>query len=215
MKFELIYDGELPPSGNHNKRVEQKWTIRKSLEPQLEELWKTHPALSGIALYIKPPALPSPVSGPQLLEHVRAEQPLRVESREVVARQFRAPIIVGGKKFLPLVRKSLNLACKLDIIFLRKGEPGSLILPGGDLDNRIKTLFDALSVPNEQDLRGNPDHEPFLCLLEEDSLIIGQRVETGRLLTTSNPSANAVHLLIRVSVDVMRIGDTNIGFIGD
>jgi hypothetical protein len=79
----------------------------------------------------------------------------------------------------------------------------------------MKTLFDALSIPNEQDLLGNPDHEPLLCLLENDSLIISQHVETGRLLTTSNPSPSAVHLLIQVSVNVMRIGNSNIGFIGD
>lgn len=215
MKFQLIYDGNLMASGNRNKHPDEKWDIRKKIEPQLRELWDTHPALSGIGLSSRPPHLPPHSSGHELVRVVNTPHTISIDSRAEVANRLRTPIVVGGKQFLPLVRKNLDLACKLDITFLRKGEPGALILPGGDLDNRMKTLFDALSVPNEQDLRGNPDHEPFLCLLQDDSLIIGQHVETGRLLTTSNSSPSAVHLLIQVSVNVMRIGDSNIGFIGD
>ncbi len=202
-------------SGNHNKHVAEKWDIRKKIEPQLIELWSTHPALSGIGLSSQPPLLPPHSSGRDLVRVVNTPHEIRIHSRADTANRLRAPVIVGGKKFLPLVRKDLSLACKLDIIFLRKGDPGALILPGGDLDNRMKTLFDGLSIPNQQDLRDNPDHEPFYCLLEDDSLIIDQHVGTDRLLTTSNPSPSAVHLIIQVSVNVMRIGDSNIGFIGD
>jgi hypothetical protein len=215
MKFQLIFEGDLKASGNHNKHLEEKWAIRKKIEPQLSELWKTHPALSGIGLHAQPPRISPHASGTELLRVLNTPHTIRVGSRFEVESKLQTPIIVGNKQFLPLVRKNLDLACKLDITFLRKGTPGSLILPGGDLDNRMKTLFDALSVPNEQDLRGNPDHEPFLCLLEDDSLIISQQVETGRLLATANPSPSAAHLLIRVSVDVMRIGDSNLGFLGD
>jgi hypothetical protein len=215
MKFRLTYEGQLKASGNHNKHVEEKWDIRRALEPQLVELWKTHPALSGVGLYLRPPPLPSPVTGPQLLDYVQAEQSIHAESRADIAQKLQSPIVVGGMQFLPLVRKDLDLACKLDVTFLRKGQPGALILPGGDLDNRMKTLFDALSVPNEQDLRGNPDHEPFLCLLENDSLITDQHVETDRLLTKPDASQSEVHLVIHVSVNVMRLSQSNIGFLGD
>jgi hypothetical protein len=118
MKFELIYDGDLPPSANHHKRADEKWDIRKKLEPQLTELSKTHPALSGIGLYLRPPPLPSPASGPQVLAHIRAEQSIQAEPRRDVAQKLQTTIVVGGKQFLPLVRKDLDLACKLDITFL-------------------------------------------------------------------------------------------------
>ena len=221
MKFELLFDGDLFASGNRNKHVDEKWEIRKAIEPQLVELWNTHPALSGISLSSQPPRVPhfSITEHPSLLlrrglEHLETPHEIHIQSRGATARQLRTPIVVGDKKFLPLVRKNLSLACKLDITFLRQGKPGDLILPGGDLDNRMKTLFDALSIPDQQDLRGNPDHEPFFCLLEDDSLIIEQHVKTGRLLRASS-SPSAAHLLIEVSVNVMQITDSNIGFIGD
>ena len=59
---------------------------------------------------------------------------------------LRVPIGVGGRIFQPLVRESFALKCGLDILFLRQESPGK-VYQGGDLDNRIKTLLDALSVP--------------------------------------------------------------------
>ena len=50
--------------------------------------------------------------------------------------------------FKPLVRRSLSLACALDILFLRHEERYNLMRQGGDLDGRIKTLFDALKMPD-------------------------------------------------------------------
>ena len=49
VKFTLTYDGPLPPSANKPKN-DTKWAIRKVLDPQLRELWATHPALRDIEL---------------------------------------------------------------------------------------------------------------------------------------------------------------------
>jgi hypothetical protein len=54
-------------------------------------------------------------------------------------------------KYIPLIRKSLHLACALDIQFLRHEEPGLLVLQGGDLDGRLKTLFDAMRMPSARE----------------------------------------------------------------
>jgi hypothetical protein len=51
-----------------------------------------------------------------------------------------------GAWFRPLVRESYALHCGLKIRFLRHEPPGK-IYQGGDLDNRIKTLVDALTMP--------------------------------------------------------------------
>src|SRR2546428_2812835 len=47
-----------------------------------------------------------------------------------------------GFRFLPLVSDWFMAACALDILFLRRDGPGSLIKSGGDIDNRLKVLFD-------------------------------------------------------------------------
>lgn len=91
-------------------------------------------------------------------------------------------IEVGGRKFLPLVRDALALRCGLKVLFLRKENPGR-VYQGGDMDNRLKTLFDSLSIPNADQIVDDPDlEEPIYCLLEDDRLISGLSVETDRLL---------------------------------
>ena len=77
-----------------------------------------------------------------------------------------------------------------------------MITQGGDIDNRIKTLLDALSIPQANQIpnRDVPreDEDPFHCLLEDDNLITGIRITTDRLLACSNDK----EALILMSVDV-------------
>jgi hypothetical protein len=100
------------------------------------------------------------------------------------------------------------VACALDILFLRRDGPGALVKSGGDIDNRVKVLFDALRMPQTCDEvcgeKPAQDEEPFYCLLEDDKLISSVRVDTNWLLTP--PSAGErihdVHLIIRVKTIV-------------
>ena len=74
----------------------------------------------------------------------------------------------------------------LDITFLRRDNPGGPIESCGDLDNRIKVLFDGLRIPHEcSEVVGQPeqDENPFFCLLEDDKLITDITVRTDKLLT--------------------------------
>src|SRR6185436_12440974 len=105
-----------------------------------------------------------------------------------------------------------ELACELKILFLRQEQPGSLIFQGGDLDNRIKTLFDALKVPKPEDMKIEQLDEalPFFCLLEDDALITSFSVESDRLLTRADSPPNQVYLVIEVNVRVMKITENNI-----
>jgi hypothetical protein len=99
---------------------------------------------------------------------------------------------------------------------MRKEEPGSLILQGGDIDNRLKTLFDGLRVPSEAEVKAaKPEMQPFYCLLEQDSLITGVKVRTDRLLTAPGGDAHEVHLIIEVTVRVLRMSWENLGFLGE
>jgi hypothetical protein len=122
----------------------------------------------------------------------------------------------GDFIFLSLVREKLHLVCDLDILFLRRDDPGRLISGGGDLDNRIKVLFDALRVPDENEVRGlkgNPDRL-IPCLVEDDKLITGFRVTTDRLLepAVSEAQQNDVQLIINVEVKATRVTMENMAY---
>lgn len=114
----------------------------------------------------------------------------------------------GGYRFVPLVTEDLALICAIEILFLRPDPPGSLI-QSGDIDNRLKTLFDALRMPGPDaaELGGNnprEDESPFYCLLQDDRLISRVSVETDVLLQPTSPenadNPNDARLLITVKL---------------
>jgi hypothetical protein len=110
----------------------------------------------------------------------------------------------------------LALGCELKILFLRREEPGSLILQAGDLDNRLKTLFDALRVPTEQELIEDKDPtDPIFCLLESDAMITGLSIKTDRLLTGPHKPVHEVHLVIEADIRVLHSKLYNLAFLGD
>jgi hypothetical protein len=90
------------------------------------------------------------------------------------------------------------------ILFLRPGDPGSLIGQGGDLDNRLKVLFDGLRMPTQGEMVGDEDiqEEPLYCLLEDDGLISALSVRTDRLL--QGGGRTEVDLTIEVTVRAVR-----------
>ena len=52
----------------------------------------------------------------------------------------------------------------------------------GDIDGQIKTLFDALGIPENTEETANAtpdkDEQPFFCLLQDDRLVTEVRVTT-------------------------------------
>jgi len=126
-----------------------------------------------------------------------------------------SPIVVAGRYFQPLVRDTYALQCGLDITFLRKEDPGR-IYQGGDLDNRLKTLLDALSVPNEQQIvNDDATSDPIFCLMENDRLLSSLNVRTRRLLGAQNVTKHQVSLTIEVDVQVAQSRLYNQPFLGN
>jgi hypothetical protein len=116
-------------------------------------------------------------------------------------------IDVGAWRFQPLVTSRRHLHCHLKILFLRPGPPGKLISDGGDIDNRIKTLFDALRAPTADELPNPapPGDGLVCCLLEDDSLITGFEVEADQLLggeAGSGPPIHPSHVRLVIQVTV-------------
>lgn len=129
-----------------------------------------------------------------------------------------------GFKWLPMITKKNGLICKLDVLMLRPGHPGQVVF---DIDNRLKTLFDALRRPGTSDELGErtargkrrpePDENPFYVLLEDDSLITHLSVTTDTLLEPLEPARGIppdeqVRLVIGVNVRPYRATLENSGF---
>ena len=83
---------------------------------------------------------------------------------------------VGGFDFHPLICKHSfypRRGCELEIEIL-SNDPFGAIYSNGDLDNRLKTLFDALCLPNKHQLppdQPKDGEDPFWVLLSDDRLI--------------------------------------------
>jgi hypothetical protein len=100
-------------------------------------------------------------------------------------------------------------------LFLRPDRPGHVIW-AGDIDNRLKTLFDAMRVPDpaENYVNAPPtqDETPFFCLLQDDKLITKVEVETDRLLEPVTGNSADVRLVITVRLRPYDFNDFNMHF---
>lgn len=207
MEFRLVYQGLLLSETSNRQmasaRATHKHEIRKALHPQLKRLWDINPYLSKA----KTEPVPSEVPG----RRFGAAKPQNTLTGLV--RRFNR----FGYNFVPLITQDLGVLCSVDILYLRNGSPGSL-LQAGDLDNRLKTLFDGLQVPREANQVGDyaapsDGEDPFFCLLEDDSLVTRVTVETDTLLAPVTGDANDARVIIKVKTAVSNPDDdTIIGF---
>ena len=116
---------------------------------------------------------------------------------------------IGDYSFFPIIPAGHEAVVELQIIMLRPGQPpGYIIGQGGDIDNRLKTLFDSLKMPEEDEIPPNDQPEsnehPFYCLLRDDKLITSLSITTDRLLEPGKPESH-VKLIIRVQTKAVPI----------
>jgi hypothetical protein len=207
MQFRLTYRGPLKAEGRKDPRAKEKHAIRRAIRPQLAEVWNTHPFLRAfMQAHIRSQRVDVNVSAPTL-EELREKMLVTEYDSFTVAQKIAKRFAHGGYSFLPLVGAvfdGIQTACALDVLFLRRDGPGSLIKSGGDIDNRLKVLFDALKMPRPGEFDSSvppaPDEDPFFCLVEDDSLITEIKVTTDRLLTpqADDEHLHDVHLVIHV-----------------
>ena len=123
MKFTLVYNGPLSGSGNRPNAGNVR-DVRDAMHVQLAYLWQTSVALKRLRWTARVPRaggefLSNASSPLDPFEHV--EPPAQLPPKHV---DLVAPIEKGGKTYIPLVRKSLDTVCHLDILFLRQEDPG-------------------------------------------------------------------------------------------
>lgn len=185
VEFRLTYQGKLPAQkSGSGGRISEKHEIRLQIHPQLKALWLDHPGLR---------------SWGKCDENGRTHLDTLADNHEH-----------SGRRFLPLVTEHGGLACSLDILFLRRDQPGGLVISGGDIDNRIKTLLDALQVPTQRDQVPkewipSEDVNPLYCLMEDDKLINSLTITTDRLLSPrrDDESEHDVVLIIHVKTIIV------------
>jgi hypothetical protein len=190
VEFRLIYKGRLPAEGRGGgaSRIPEKHEIRLAIHEQLRALWREHPGLQGW----EKPANPASQEGRTYAD--------------IMADNYRR----GDVRFLPLVNSKAGLACALDILFLRRDPPGSPIITGGDIDNRLKVLLDGLKMPKDGSQlpakwQPEPTQNPLYCLMEDDSLITEIKVTSDRLLVPAEEDEhrNNVELVIHVTTKIV------------
>jgi hypothetical protein len=116
------------------------------------------------------------------------------------------PILpLRGIKFVPLITHVREAHCHLAIRFYRRDKPGEIISTDGDLDNRLKTLFDALRMPHRDDELPKDiplGESPFFCLLDDDALITKLSLETFALLTPTQPGDDDAYAELEMGVEI-------------
>jgi hypothetical protein len=159
MEFRLTYRGPLKSKKSMSREDTHK--LRCHFHEQLVILWGTK-ALDGAREYLDPARKKDNIN---LIQNV------------------------GAFQFAPLVSQAAgwNTVAELQILFLRPSDPGQLIGHEGDLDNRLKSLFDGLRMPSgvselPDNAQPGPNETPFFCLLQDDALVTGFSVVTDRLL---------------------------------
>lgn len=212
LEFRLTYEGPLyatqrDPVGNQPMPIpkrDHKRAIRRVFHRQLRRLWETVPFLKR-----------GTTAGPMEADigswdEGREAEPHTIENLSRLNALY-------GFNFVPLVTEDIGLQCALDILFLRPDEPGKVI-QSGDIDNRLKTLFDALRVPvpgeGWAELTPAADERPFFCLLEDDKLITKISVETDQLIDPSKlTSPHDVQMVIKVTVRPSEVHGGNLPFV--
>ena len=196
VEFRLIYKGTLPTQGRSGGRIEEKHQVRLQIHEQLKALWREHPVLRDWAKVDEAER-----------QHTRSHADILADNYQRC-----------NMRFLPLVNEKAGLACSLDILFLRRDPPGSQLITGGDIDNRLKVLLDGLKMPKEcsqlpAKWQPGPAQNPLYCLMEDDCMITEIKVTSDRLLIpqTEGEHRDDVELIIHVTTKIMEPWILSIG----
>lgn len=196
VQLRLTYQGVLLGSNSNSTRVNHKHELRKCFHRQLKRFWEVHPSISKVTL----------------------EDAKNPSTHYMIIPCLSTRYERNGYNFVPLVSGFFGLDCSVHILILRQDAPGGLI-KSSDLDNRLKTIFDAMRMPKDGSELGKyivpgDDEKPFYCLLEDDSLVTQVTLETDTLLETVSdpPDGNDVRLIVRVELKPYVLGPTTAVF---
>jgi hypothetical protein len=216
MQFRLTYNGSLkatqgtPGPMHTDKRAAHKHEIRREFHHQLKHFWATNRFLSTATMA---PGTHSPVL-PLNASMIWPESPNTQRPMVHILGDLYGH---SGYRFVPLVRKEIKLACSLRVLFLRRDFPAS-VLSAGDIDNRLKTLVDALRMPLATEGVPRPpmdDEDPFFVLLDDDRQVTHLEVETDAALAPEklgDTDVSFARLIVTVDVRPYDVNMFNLNF---
>ncbi len=173
-----------------NRGADEKLALRRHFHRQLSVLWEQKPLIGYRG---------------KLIDRTHEEPSLNVVQT------------IQGFNFAPLIAERLQLVAELEISLLRPEAPGQIVNQGGDIDNRLKTLLDSLTVPRSpnalpSDAQPLSGEDPFFCLLEDDNLITRVAVTSDRLLEPNvSPSEVIVQIHVRTKHITVLMGTIGLG----
>jgi hypothetical protein len=176
LEFRLVYQGNLLASSTKSggdTRSRHKHQIRRYLHEQLKALWPIRYPLKFSHDYV---STTQNSGGPAISK----------TGVDMIADEFS----MGAKRYVPVVRSELALACGLDVLLLRRVKANQMIYEG-DLDNQLKTLVDALRIPKVGEFCEGPE-DPLFCLLEDDRLISEVHLRGDTLLASPSQLVSVV-----------------------
>ena len=177
MKLTLRFRGELPCNGS----AEEKHAIRLQLHSQLQAYWQKDSRLRDISKDLKSLQVPT-------LKSSRFEVIRPIQGQKNFF--WRYPLC--GHNFVPLGTSVRESHCHLSLRFYRRTEDEGILFHGGDIDNRLKTFFDALQVPQASEQMPTSTRNPqgdqkewpaMFCLVDNDRSITKLTIESFILLT--------------------------------
>jgi hypothetical protein len=169
-----------PASPKQETLTAHKHELRRQIHRQLERLWAVNKTLREAVAWEADFQKSLPVTEMQTNIVIRDDK--KIPLKDILAKLHKK----NDYRFVPLVRRDWDLSCSISILFLRRQKPGRVFY-AGDLDNRIKTIIDALAMP--QHINQFPADGPrkdekkyFFVLAEDDALISRLEVEGDELL---------------------------------
>lgn len=190
MQFRLTYRGDL--RGRTSSDVNHLHMLRMHFHGQMAELWRQAPLSS------------------------KGHQVWLTKARD--AHDYGVLEMRQGRRFASLVSTGNDLMCELDIVMLRRAPPGAVVRDGGDLDNRLKTLLDALRIPDAGQVPPGwtpaPGEDPLMCLLSDDKLVTSLSITADRLLdpqVMGHPELEvSLMILVRVKAAIATIDNLSL-----
>ena len=219
MRFRLIYEGELKSTqgaargGQTDRKASHKHRLRRVFHQQLKHLWQNNAFLREHKATPQEYLTPARLAGGAAVWGFPENEQVPVVG--LIAKRYASL----GYDWVPLVTDHWNIQCRLHVLLLRPETPGGLFGSAGDIDNKVKTIVDALRIPQSGGemfgVSGPEEGEsPFFCLLEDDKLVTSLSVETDTLLTVpmagSEEDRRHVKAMITVEIVPTRVTLLNI-----
>ena len=123
---------------------------------------------------------------------------------------------IDGHQFIGIAHRRSKLAAVIEVLLLT---PPALGKPG-DPDNRVKTLIDGLTVPqNAQQVDRSHDStdpdDPTLCLLQDDALARRVTIDSRPWLGQPRDQCNSLVVIsVTLEADGGGLTFSDLGFIG-